>query len=247
MFLADLSSDPYCNLAAEEFLLKEADKPVFRLWRNDPCVVVGRHQIIDLEVNRDVAARMGVPILRRLSGGGAVYHDQGNVNFTMISRLANMKGMDFDILTSPIVAALNLIGIPAQHGGRGDVILDGGKISGCAFYLWRGYVLHHGTMLFDADLSALESLLDLRADEKERPKSIRSVRSRVTNIKRACPGLFPDVESFQRAFGRSLATLLGEAAGDAHVFSQAEKDRIAEIARTMYRTPDWNEYGKMPA
>lgn len=243
MFITDPASDPYFNLAAEEYLLREVEKPLLRLWRSSPSVVIGRHQIPSIEVNLDVAAKMNVPVLRRLSGGGAVYHDSGNVNYSLISKIPDCSRLNFDLLLAPIVASLNLIGVHATHVGRGDLRLEGAKISGSSFYLWRGFSLHHGTLLFDADLATLESLLDVKDDGVARPRSVRSIRSPVTNIKDACKGRFEDTEAFMRAFGNALVPMLGENPAKARSFNDAEKKRIGEIADATYRRPDWNADG----
>jgi lipoate---protein ligase len=242
MLIHDPATDPFQNLAAEEFLLREVTEPVLRLWRSGSCVVVGRHQIPCVEVNIIEAARRNVPVVRRLSGGGAVYHDLGNVNFTIIRPLERGEGIDFNRMLAPIVAALNQMGFAATHAGRGDVRLDGKKISGNAAYLWRGRILHHGTLLFDADLGALEALLDVPAGGAIwQAKSVQSIRSRVVNIRdAACAARFADAGAFADAFMMTLAPMLGEDAAGARAFTDAEKARIWEIALATYQTPEWN-------
>lgn len=200
MVIVDAATDPYFNLAAEEFILREMPKPVLRLWRSDKCVIIGRHQLPDLEVNLAEAEKAGVPILRRLSGGGAVYHDLGNVNFTLVSRNPAQNGMSFDLFTAPVIAALNLVGFPATKGARGDIFLGDAKVSGSAYYLWRGYMLHHGTLLFDSDLSALEALLDVPDADARGRRSVRSVRSPVANLGTAFAGRYADTVEFPRRF-----------------------------------------------
>jgi lipoate---protein ligase len=245
MLIIDPSNDPYFNLAAEEFLLRETEGPAFRLWRSSPSVVIGRHQIPEIEVDTSLAARLGTPILRRLSGGGAVYHDMGNVNFTIVSSSTPSFGMNYELLLTPIVAALNLIGVPARHVGRGDLRLGEAKISGGAFYLWKGRMLHHGTLLFDADLNTLNVLLNVKEDKKARPKSVRSVRSPVTNINAVCNGRFANIEEFMKAFCNALAPMLGDNPASARPFTDGEKKRIGEIADATYRRPEWNESGRL--
>jgi lipoate-protein ligase A len=246
MLITDPISDPFFNLAAEEFLLKEVRRPLLRLWRSSRSVVIGRHQIPDAEVNKAIAETNGVPILRRLSGGGAVYHDMGNVNFTLVTDRIPFGGINFDLLMTPIVAALNLIGVPAEHVGRGDLRLEGKKISGDAIYLWKGCTLHHGTLLFNADLDLLDALLDVPDDGQQRPKSIRSVRSPVINIESACKGRFADIDAFMNSFGKALSTFLAQNPLDIRHFTDEEKKRINEIADAIYRRPEWNESGKLP-
>jgi lipoate-protein ligase A len=245
MVILDATTDPYFNLAAEEFILRELPKPVLRLWRSKKCVIIGRHQIPDLEVNLAEAEKAGVPVLRRLSGGGAVYHDLGNLNFTLVSRNPASSGVSYDRFTAPVVAALNLVGFPATQGKRSDICLGDAKISGSAFYLWRGCMLHHGTLLFDADLAALNALLDVKNVEERGRRSVRSVHSPVANLGRIYADRYADTLEFLDVFGRAFATLMGEDFAAARPFTDEEKARIGEIADATYRRPEWNETGKI--
>lgn len=238
MLIFDPATDPAFNLAAEEFLLKETEGPVLRLWRNDACVVIGRHQIPCMEVNVTEAARLGIPVVRRLSGGGAVYHDPGNLNFSVFGPVSG--GIDFDRLLTPLVRALDLMGIKAEHVGRGDVRLNGSKISGNAAYLWRGRLLHHGTLLYDASLDALEGLLEVRKDAGWKARGTPSVRSPVVNIATLTDGRFGDCIQFANALADVLAPMLGEKSGRGRSFTESERERIAEIAAERYRRLDWN-------
>jgi len=238
MLIFDPTTDPFFNLAADEFLLREVSEPVLRIWRSSPCVVVGRHQIPCVEVNVVAAFRRGVPILRRLSGGGAVYHDFGNVNFTIVAPVTKGQGIDFARMLAPIAAALNAMGVAAEYAGRGDLRLNGKKISGNSAYLWKGRVLHHGTLLYDADLDALEALLDVCV-EGITGKSVRSARSVVTNLHDSDPR-HGDAPGFAAAFLNKLAPLLGFDPSSAREFSPAENLRIKEIARMTYATNEWN-------
>ena len=240
MLITDPTTDPFFNLAAEEYLLREVAEPVLRLWRNTPCVVIGRHQIPCLEVNLVEAHNRNVPILRRLSGGGAVYHDLGNINFTLITPLEKGQGIDFDRMLAPIVSALNALGIAAVHVGRGDVRVDGLKISGNAAYIWKNRLLHHGTLLWDANLDALEAMLDVSTRGQFQGKSVRSIRSRVVNLSAIANERFSDVGIFIEALSEKLAPLFGETAQSARSFTQTERLRIEEIADATYRTPEWN-------
>jgi lipoate---protein ligase len=238
MLILDPATDPVFNLAADEFLLCEVSEPVLRIWRSSPCVVIGRHQIPCVEADVALAARLGVPVLRRLSGGGAVYHDMGNVNFTIVGNLPKGLGIDFARMLQPIAAALGEMGVAAQYAGRGDLRVSGRKISGNSAYLWKGRVLHHGTLLFDADLDTLESLLEVRGGNVS-GKSIRSVKSAVTNL-RPLLTAYGNAWDFATAFARKLAPLLNIDPASAREFSTAEKSRITEIVRARYVAPEWN-------
>jgi lipoate---protein ligase len=237
MLILDPATDPFFNLAAEEFLLREADGPVLRLWRNAPCVVIGRHQIPCREADVALASRRGVPVLRRLSGGGAVYHDLGNVNFTVIRPLARGEGVDFDRLLVPVVAALRSLGVIVTHAGRGDVRFGGAKISGNAAYLWKGRILHHGTLLFDADTATLDALLDPPAGAQRTGKGIRSVRSTVANLRAATGGRFADAWDFAKAVAGQLS---GDSGDAPRAFTDEEKAKIEALATRVSRTPEWN-------
>lgn len=234
MLIVDTESDPAFNLAAEEYLLRELDAPVIRLWRNRPCVVIGRHQIPCMEVNLLAAKELGIPVFRRISGGGTVYHDLGNLNFSFIGPLPKGEGIDFDRMLRPIVRAMDALGLPVEHVGRGDVRIGGSKISGNAAYLWRGRCLHHGTLLYDANLDALERLLDVPEKSEWKARSVRSVRSPVTQISSLCKGRFDGIEDFAQALAKELS---GEAP---RAFDAEERKKINALRESRYATREWN-------
>ena len=240
----DTGNDPACNLAAEEWLLSATSGPVLRVWRNAPSLICGRHQIPCLEADLPEAARRGVPLLRRLSGGGTVYHDGGNLNFTILLGPDKGLSIDFARMTAPVLAALAHLGIPAEHPGRGELRLFGKKISGGAAQLARGRLLYHGTLLFSADLGALETLLSPRKGTVE-AKSVRSVRSEVANLSEALPGRFAGIDAFAAEFEAALAGELGLAGESPQDFSDADRAQIAALAEK-YRTDEWNA-GASPA
>ncbi len=181
------STNPYLNLAIEEYLFRTADDDVFMLWQNEPTVVIGRNQNAYAELDLDYAKRQGIHIARRITGGGAVYHDLGNVNYTYIS-VGGGRTLDFAGLSRPIIEALRERGLDARLSGRNDIELDGRKFSGNAQHSEGGRVLHHGTLLYDTDLSLLSCVL--RPDsEKLQAKGVKSVRSRVENLRGHLPGV----------------------------------------------------------
>ncbi len=173
--------DPYYNLAVEEYLFSQTDDDVFMLWQNEPCVVIGKNQNAYAEINIEKTKENGIHIVRRITGGGAVYHDLGNVNYTFISSKNEEKGIDFAYFTKPIIEALATFGISAELSGRNDLLADGRKFSGNAQHSVNGRTLHHGTLLFDSDLSVLSSVLNVDK-EKIQSKGIKSTRSRVINL-----------------------------------------------------------------
>lgn len=180
------TTDPYRNLAVEEYLFYHATEDVFLLWQNDNTVVIGKNQNPYAELNLDFVRERGIRVARRITGGGAVYHDMGNVNFTFISPQAQQGGIDFAAFCRPIMKALEGFGVHVELSGRNDLLINGKKFSGNAQYASGGRVLHHGTLLYDSDLTVLSSAL--RPDEEKlHTKAIRSVSSRVTNLRPYLP------------------------------------------------------------
>ncbi len=180
-FLVLNSHDPYLNLAIEEYMFRNSDDDVFMLWQNDRTVVIGKNQNAYAEINTDFVAEKGIRVVRRITGGGAVYHDLGNVNYTFISSSRD-KGIDFEYFTAPIIEALRTLGVAAELSGRNDLEVSGLKFSGNAQCNDGKRVLHHGTLLFDSDLTVLSAALAVDG-EKLKAKAVRSARSRVTNLK----------------------------------------------------------------
>ncbi len=187
-FINNTSTDPNYNLALEEWLMKNCDDDVFILWQNSPTVVIGRYQNAYAEVNIPFAEKNGISVVRRISGGGAVYHDLGNLNFTFIIKDEG-DGIDFVRFLTPIKEALASLGIETEISGRNDLLMNGKKISGSAQCRKFGKVLHHGTLLIDVDADMLSNVLNVSA-EKLSSKGISSVRSRITNIK----DVYPEIE-----------------------------------------------------
>lgn len=191
-FLLLHSTDPYHNLAVEEYIFQKTHNDVFILWQNDKTVVIGKNQNINCELDFDFVNENGIKVARRITGGGAVYHDLGNLNYSFISS-RDKEGIDFAYFTKPIIDALTSLGVDARLTGRNDIEVEGKKISGNAQYSKNGRTLHHGTLLFDTDLSVLSSAL--RVDEdKIKSKAIKSTRSRVTNLKSLIP--IKDINEF---------------------------------------------------
>lgn len=185
------STNPYYNLALEEYFLKEMVGDFFILWQNEASVIVGKNQVVAQEVNMDLIKQERITVARRMTGGGAVYHDMGNVNFTFILPLG---GQYIKESIERIVQALRAYGITAQLSGRNDLLVDGYKISGMAQIETEDKQLIHGTLLYDVDLDIMESVLKPPM-EKMRKHGVSSVKSRVANIKRI-KGTRETVEDF---------------------------------------------------
>ena len=184
-YIESQDTDPYRNLALEQFVFDKLDRAnnYFMLWQNYNAIIVGKYQNTNAEINSVFVKEKNIAVVRRLSGGGAVYHDLGNLNFTFITTAAGASGgIDFAAFCEPIRKALCSLGIPVEISGRNDMTVEGMKFSGNAQYIKEGRVMHHGTILYDSDLSVLSLALN-PGDDKIESKGIKSIRSRVTNIR----------------------------------------------------------------
>lgn len=187
-FLRLNTTDPYWNLAVEEYLFLHAEDDVFLLWQNRPTVVIGKNQNAYTEVKLDYIRENGICLARRITGGGAVYHDLGNLNYSFLSVRGEHTGLDFASFVRPILGVLSSLGVAASLSGRNDLEIEGRKFSGNAQHACGGRVLHHGTLLFDSELDVLERVLNVDR-EKLAGRAISSVRARVTNLKPFLPRL----------------------------------------------------------
>ena len=224
-------TDPFVNLALEEQLFLHRQEELFLLWRNEPTIVVGRFQNTSEEINGALARNSGVHVVRRMTGGGAVYHDLGNVNYSYILNRNPGGDPSFEELAAPMLAALNRLGIPAQCGGRNDILLDGRKCSGGARHVGKDRLLYHGTLLFATDLDRMADLLTPDA-AKFQSKGIASVRSRVVNIS--------DCVTMELA-----AFMVGLFSDPPEPLDPALIAAAQRLADEKYRTWDWN-YGYSP-
>ena len=192
-YLRLTSTDPYYNLAVEEYLFRHANEDIFLLWQNASTVVIGKNQNAYAEINLPLAEERGIRISRRITGGGAVYHDMGNLNYSFITSQGSADSLDYARFAEPILKALAALGLSCALNGRNDLECEGRKFSGNAQYTANGRILHHGTILFSADLSLLSSVL--RVDkEKLAYRAVKSVASRVMNLSERLREM--DVETF---------------------------------------------------
>ncbi len=233
------NTDPYLNHAIEEHLLETQADECFMLWSNRPCILLGRNQNAYAEINSDYVRSRGLDVVRRITGGGAVFNDGGNFNFTFIGRAGEYDFGDFKRFTAPVISALQSLGVPAELKGRNDLIIDGKKFSGNAQSKVKDRLLHHGTLLFDTDLEALAAALNVNALKLE-SKGISSVKSRVTNIDEHLKSSMTAAEFRAYLFDYVLRTAQGAVRFEltAHDFAAAEK-----IAAAKYRQNKWN-YGQ---
>lgn len=235
------NTDPYFNLATEEYVLKEIGDDSFMLWRNSPAIIVGKHQNTLAEINIDYVRQQDIKVVRRLSGGGAVFHDLGNLCFTFTQKGEKEKLIDFRRYTEPILEVLVKLGIDAKFEGRNDLTIDGKKFSGNAEHVWKNKVLHHGTLLFSSYMPDLSEALN--ADPlKFKDKAIKSVRSRVTNISEHLKEPMDVLE-----FSTLIESHIMEKNPDAVLYELTEQDhrKINELVQTKYSTWEWN-FGYSP-
>jgi lipoate-protein ligase A len=230
------------NLAMEQYVFDYMPRSdsYFLLWQNAPSVIIGKYQNAYEEVNNGYITEHNIPVIRRLSGGGAVYHDLGNINYTFIVD-GNIKDKsDLDLFCEPLIATLAKFGIKAEISGRNDITIDGMKISGTARYNKENRIMHHGTILYDANLEIMPKIL-CPSKGKMASKGIKSVRSRVTNIKE-----YMDVQLPTKAFCDVYRQQVFDYSDVSEIkFTEQDLKNIEEIRRERYGSWEWN-WGESP-
>lgn len=250
IFVPNENNDPRVNLAIETYLLTEMplDEPILLFYINEPSIIIGRNQNTIEEINKEYVDEYGIHVVRRLSGGGAVYHDHGNLNFSFIMPDDGNSFRDFAKVTQPIIQALQDLGVEgAELKGRNDLVINDMKFSGNAMYATNGRMFAHGTLMFDSDIDEVVNTLKVRKDKIE-SKGIKSVRSRVTNIK---PFLSEDKQEMTTEEFRQeiLLKIFGvDSIDQVKTYELTDQDwaAINKISEQYYRNWDWN-YGKSPA
>ncbi len=234
------SHDPFFNQAFEDYVFRTfREDEVLLLWRNRPAVVVGCYQNICREVHVRALLEQNIPVVRRMSGGGTVYHDLGNLNYTLIT--GQSGALDYDRCLAPVLRALNALGVPAQKSRTCDMIVDGKKISGSAQKIANGRVLHHGTLLFDADLTRLDEITTGRKNDAFCSKGTQSAICAVTNLR---PYLREDCEIV--TFARQLAQKILPPGAKTVRLTQAQLADVRRLVADLYQSWDWT-WGKTPA
>lgn len=230
------SKDPFFNLAAEEFLLKNYDSDFYFQYVNDASVIVGKHQNAIAEIDLEYLNENNIILARRISGGGAVFHDQGNLNYSFITNESEGNYIRFKKYTSPLISALKEIGVQAHLGKRNEILAGDLKISGTASHVFKSRALHHGTLLFQADLERLAKCLYV-SRERYSDKAVKSVRSAVVNISE----LMEDNISMQEFSGYIFSYILNsEPENSAYHFSSEEILEIEKQRDAKFSTWEWN-------
>ncbi|WP_434794642.1 Lipoate-protein ligase LplJ [Terrisporobacter petrolearius] len=240
LLINNTSTNAYFNLAMEEYFLKNTNEDIFMLWRNESAIIVGKNQNTLSEINYEYVKQNKIKVVRRQSGGGAVFHDLGNINFTFISCNDNSFS-DFKRFTMPIIDALKNLNIQAEFSGRNDLLIDNQKFSGNAQYNYKNKVMHHGTLLFSSEINDLSSALKVKPS-KFIGKSVKSVKSRVTNI---ANHLEQDITVLE--FKNYLMNFINSKYENNCLYQLSEEDidEINKLVEEKYNTWQWN-FGHSP-
>ena len=239
-------TDPMVNLAIEEYILEnfgELDSYLL-FYVNKPSIIIGRNQNTIEEINTDYVEENNIKVVRRLSGGGAVYHDEENLNFSFITKDDGNSFQNFKKFTQPIVDALNKKGVPAEMQGRNDLAVNGRKISGNAMFSTRGIMFSHGTLMLNSEIEKLSKALKVKKIKIE-SKGIKSVKSRVANISEFLEEEM-SIEEFKELILKHVFEVDDVKDVPEYVLTQEDWDKIHEISKNRYQNWDWN-YGKSPA
>ncbi|MEH7549899.1 lipoate--protein ligase, partial [Neobacillus vireti] len=236
-------TDPRINLAIEEYALKNLDinETYLLFYINEPSIIIGKNQNTIEEINTDYVDRNGIHVVRRLSGGGAVYHDLGNLNFSFITKDDGESFHNFRKFTEPVVAALQKLGVNAMLSGRNDLEVEGRKISGNAQFSTKGRMFSHGTLMLNSEIENVVSALKVKKDKIE-SKGIKSVRSRVANISEFLTEKI-SIEEFRSLLLKNIFG--GQDEISEYILTEEDWEKIHQLSKERYQNWDWN-YGKSP-
>ena len=240
-YIKNTSTNPYYNMAFDEYCLESLsiDEPVFFLWQNRPAVIVGFNQEVNTEVNLDYLKENGIDLVRRVTGGGAVYHDLGNLNYTIVGRSEDLE-RDYPEYASIMAKALQSLGVPATLSGRNDILVEGRKVSGFAKRVCKNRLMVHGTLMYNVDVDVLTKVLN-PSNTKLQSKGIASVRSRVANLCEYLPNI-PDIQTFSK----QLEEILSHHYQDTeYQLSEEDLANIQLLTDQKFATWEWN-YGRSP-
>lgn len=240
-YLRNNNTNPYFNMAFDEYCLEQLtiDEPVFFLWQNRPSVIIGANQEVHTEVNLNYLKENDISLVRRVTGGGAVFHDFGNLNYTIVGNSDDLE-RDYPEYTRYMLQALQKLGIPATMSGRNDILVEGKKVSGFAKRVCKSRLMIHGTLMFDVDIDRLEKVLCPPAT-KLQSKGIASVRSRVANLQEYLPEI-PDISAFKSR----LETILSNNYADKEwELTPEDIQQIRQLAQDKFEQWEWI-YGHAP-
>ncbi|UOR13186.1 lipoate--protein ligase [Halobacillus amylolyticus] len=239
------SNDPHINLAVEEYALKNLDinETYLLFYVNKPSIIIGKNQNTVEEINTNYVEENGIHVVRRLSGGGAVYHDLGNLSFSFITKDDGDSFHDFAKFTEPVTEALNKLGVAAELSGRNDIVVNGRKISGNAQFTTKGRMFSHGTLMLDSEIENVVSALNVKT-EKIKSKGIKSIRSRVANISEFLEEPIT-IKEFKNLIIRYIFNVEDEKEAPYYQLTEKDWEEIHKIADERYNNWNWN-YGKSP-
>ncbi len=238
LLIKGISENAYFNLASEEYLADNFSEDIFYLWQNDNAVIIGKNQNAYSEIDLGYAEKHGIKVVRRLTGGGAVFHDVGNLNYTVIGKNDEESFGNYEKFSKTVIAYLKTLGVDAELSGRNDLLADGKKISGNAQCVRKGKIIHHGTLLFSSDLSRLSDVLRVNP-LKLVDKGIKSVKSRVANIS----DLTDKVNNITD-FANGLYEYIKQNGEDVteYAFTEEDVSKTEQLVKEKYGTREWN-YG----
>lgn len=243
IYIISNSNKPDYNIALEEYCFKHLRQfsKIFILWINEPSIIVGKNQNTLAEINSRYVEEQGIHVVRRITGGGAVYHDLNNLNYTIISHEKGDGAFDFKTFSQPVIETLAELGVTAKFSGRNDITIDGKKICGNAQAYHDGRVMHHGCLLFDTDLTVLSRALETSTEVVE-AKGVKSVRSRVDNI---LPNLTEKITVKQ--FAERILNHMKQRYPEMveYHFSQEELQAVEQARHTKFGNWQWN-FGTNP-
>lgn len=235
------STDPYFNIATDEYILKSLKEDCFMLWRNDNAIIVGQYQNTLAEINYDYVKEHQITVVRRLSGGGAVYHDLGNLNFSFTQSGKDSNLSNFEKFTKPVVEVLQELGVNAKFEGKNDLMIDGLKFSGNAAHIYKHKILHHGTILYASEMRNVAEALRINP-VKYQDKAVKSIPKRVTNIMDHLKSPL-SLEDFTKKLMNHVLNTYPNA--KLYEFTEEDKKAIRKLRDEKYATREWN-FGKSP-
>jgi lipoate---protein ligase len=240
-FIQRPETDPYYNLAAEEYFLKTAEVDIFMTWRNEPSVIIGKHQNALKEINSSFIQKHNLPVIRRITGGGTVYHDPGNINFSFIFINRKENLIDFKEFTKPVILFLQSLGLEAVFDGKNNISIKGLKVSGNSAHLHKHKVLYHGTLLFNTNLDFLNEAISGK-EMLYQDKAVKSIHASVVNINELLKDRL-SIDEFMLHFQDFIFNYFGGKID--YDLDKIDLAEIRKLAEEKYRSYEWN-YGYSP-